>query len=78
MDNPIRAADLPVALDVEADRNYWWCSCGRSAKQPFCDGAHAGTPFTPVKFTATETRKVFLCTCKATANPPFCDGSHAR
>lgn len=78
MSEPVRASDTPFGLDVEAGKTYWWCSCGRSAKQPFCDGSHAGTAFTPVKYTASESRKVFFCGCKATAKAPLCDGSHNR
>jgi len=78
MDKPLRAADTPYGIDVEAGKNYFWCSCGRSAKQPFCDGSHAGTTFTPLKYTASETRKVFFCGCKATAKSPLCDGSHSK
>lgn len=58
--------------------NYWWCACGRSQTQPFCDGSHKGTGLAPVKFTLTEERTVALCNCKHTKNPPFCDGSHSN
>ena len=57
---------------------YWWCSCGFSATQPFCDGAHKGKGFAPVKVEIAEKRKVAWCMCKRTSNPPFCDGSHAK
>lgn len=76
MTEPVRASNVPYAVDVEAGKNYAWCSCGKSEKQPFCDGAHRGSEFTPVRFTATETKKVFLCGCKKTASQPMCDGSH--
>ena len=66
----------PLPIDVEAGTTYWWCACGRSRTQPFCDGSHAGTPFTPVEWTAEKTKRVFFCTCKRSANPPLCDGSH--
>ncbi|SPF50318.1 conserved hypothetical protein [Candidatus Sulfotelmatobacter kueseliae] len=56
----------------------FWCACGKSAKQPFCDGSHKGTDFTPVKFEATESKTVYFCGCKHSANKPFCDGSHAK
>lgn len=78
MTTPVRAADTPFAIDVEGGKSYFWCSCGRSAKQPFCDGSHAGTEFTPLKFEAAETKKVFFCGCKATNNSPLCDGSHSK
>ena len=78
MSEPVRAADTPFGIDVEAGKSYWWCSCGRSQKQPFCDGSHTGSEFTPVKYEATETRKVFFCGCKASGKAPLCDGAHAR
>jgi CDGSH-type Zn-finger protein len=57
---------------------YWWCSCGRSAKQPFCDGSHKGTEFSPVPFELSETKKVWLCGCKHSDKKPMCDGAHNR
>ena len=78
MSNPVRAGDGPIAVEVEAGKSYWWCSCGRSAKQPFCDGSHKDTGFTPLKYDAPETRTAYFCACKATANQPLCDGSHSR
>ncbi|GLS91419.1 hypothetical protein GCM10007916_24880 [Psychromonas marina] len=78
MAEPVRASDTPFAVDVEAGKNYAWCSCGKSAKQPFCDGAHRGTEFSPVRFTATESKKIFLCGCKQTLSQPNCDGSHNK
>lgn len=76
MSEPVRASDTPFAVDVEEGKSYFWCSCGKSAKQPFCDGSHAGTEFVPLKFDATESKKVFFCGCKVTANQPLCDGAH--
>lgn len=70
------AAKAPVAVEVEAGKNYFWCSCGKSSKQPFCDGSHKGSEFSPVKWTAEEDGKKFFCTCKQTDGQPFCDGSH--
>ena len=79
MPDPVRAADTPFAVAVEAGKDYWWCSCGKSAKQPFCDGSHkADGAFTPVKYTATESTTVYFCGCKASANQPLCDGSHKQ
>jgi CDGSH iron-sulfur domain-containing protein 3 len=78
MTDPIRAAETPYATEVEAGKSYYWCACGKSAKQPFCDGAHAGTDITPLKYEATETRKVFFCGCKVTGKQPMCDGSHSK
>ena len=76
MSKPEIAAKSPFAVNVEKGRDYWWCSCGRSKSQPFCDGSHKGSSFVPLKFTAEETKKVFLCGCKHSANKPYCDGSH--
>ncbi len=75
---PIIAAKFPKKVDLEAGKNYFWCRCGKSANQPFCDGAHAGTGMTPLKFTAEKTGSAALCQCKSSANAPFCDGAHAR
>ena len=75
---PVRVSDTPYAVDVEAGKSYYWCSCGKSARQPFCDGSHKDTGMTPVKYEATESRKVFFCGCKATAKQPLCDGSHSK
>ncbi len=71
-----RAGDAPIGIEVEAGKSYWWCSCGQSKSQPFCDGSHKGSEFTPVKFDAIEAKKLYFCACKATANQPLCDGSH--
>lgn len=78
MSNPVRAAETPFAVDVEAGKSYYWCACGQSRKQPFCDGSHAGTAFMPLKYDASAARKVYFCGCKATANQPLCDGSHSK
>lgn len=67
----------PAALELEAG-TYWWCSCGKSANQPFCDGSHKGSGFAPTKFELTEKKKVWLCNCKHSANKPFCDGTHSK
>ena len=66
----------PIGLDLEADKNYAWCACGKSNKQPFCDGSHKGSGFVPKIFTAEESKTAYLCNCKHTENPGFCDGSH--
>ena len=73
---PIVAQKASYKIEVEAGKSYWWCSCGKSSKQPFCDGSHKGTSFTPVKFDATESKVMSFCGCKATGKAPFCDGSH--
>ena len=59
-DTPHIAQKAPYPVEVEAGKSYFWCACGRSAKQPFCDGSHKGSSFVPLKFTAEETKKVFL------------------
>jgi CDGSH-type Zn-finger protein len=66
----------PIQVEAKAGETFWWCRCGRSQTQPFCDGSHAGTPYEPLQWTATRPRTVFFCTCKRTRNPPFCDDSH--
>jgi len=76
MPTPTIAQKGPFPVEVEAGKSYFWCACGQSAKQPFCDGSHKGTEFTPVKLKATETKKVFFCGCKHTATPIMCDGTH--
>ena len=75
MSDPIPADFKPVVLELEKG-TYWWCRCGRSQNQPWCDGSHAGTGLEPMKVEVTEARNYALCACKATANSPFCDGSH--
>lgn len=76
MSEPVRASDTPFAVEVESGKSYFWCACGQSKSQPFCDGSHKGTDFSPVKYEATESKKVFFCGCKATKSQPMCDGSH--
>jgi CDGSH-type Zn-finger protein len=77
MTSPVRASDTPFAVDVEQGKDYWWCACGQSKAQPFCDGSHkAAGEFSPVKFAAEVTSTVYFCGCKATRNQPLCDGSH--
>jgi len=70
------AQKQPIAVEVKSGDTYYWCRCGKSAKQPFCDGSHQGTDFEPLAYTAEKTDKVYLCACKQTASQPFCDGSH--
>lgn len=79
MVTPVRASNTPFPINVEAGKDYWWCACGRSQKQPFCDGSHkAEGLFNPVKYTATETATVWFCGCKGTGKAPLCDGTHKR
>jgi len=77
MSDPTIPQKAPYEVELEAG-TYYWCSCGRSATQPFCDGSHKGTDFTPVKFEITENRTAWLCGCKHTQDAPFCDGSHNK
>lgn len=76
MSEPVIAQRGPFAVEVEAGKSYWWCRCGRSQNQPFCDGSHKVTEFTPIKYTAEATKKVFFCGCKHSGNKPLCDGTH--
>jgi CDGSH-type Zn-finger protein len=71
------AGRSPIAVQVEEGKSYFWCSCGQSKKQPFCDGSHkAAGAFLPLQWTASANGEKWFCTCKQTNNPPFCDGSH--
>jgi CDGSH-type Zn-finger protein len=76
MKTPEIAARQPVKVALEIGQTYFYCTCGKSASQPFCDGSHKGSGFAPLKFTADKTGDAWLCQCKHTANAPFCDGSH--
>ena len=76
MDKPKVAQKGPFETAIEADRIYWWCACGLSEKQPFCDGSHKGTGIKPVQYQADKLETVYFCGCKNTRNAPFCDGSH--
>ncbi len=71
------AGKSPLIVDIESGKGYAWCACGRSSKQPWCDGSHAGTGITPTVFKAIENKKAAICMCKRTGNGPYCDGSHA-
>ena len=78
MADPVIAQKSPIPVEVEAGKSYFWCSCGQSATQPFCDGSHKDTDFAPVKWMAEETKRVFFCACKHTAGQPLCDGAHNK
>lgn len=78
MTERVVAAKAPMGVEVEAGRTYWWCRCGRSARQPFCDGSHRGSDIAPLKYDAARDGKVWFCCCKQTAGEPLCDGSHKR
>jgi len=75
MDKPTIADNKPINVSLNKGEEYYFCACGKSQNQPFCDGSHAGTSFKPVAFKA-ENEDAYLCMCKHTKNPPFCDGSH--
>ena len=75
MASPEIPQKAPYGLQLEPG-TYWWCACGRSKGQPFCDGSHKGTEFAPVKTEILSRKNVWLCGCKHTKGPPFCDGSH--
>lgn len=75
---PVVAANKPIAVELKAGEEYFWCRCGRSRNQPFCDGSHRGTDFSPLMFTAEKDGEAWLCQCKQTRNAPYCDGHHRQ
>ncbi len=75
MGTPVSPQKAPYGLDLDPG-TYYWCACGRSRNQPFCDGSHQGTGFAPVQFTVDERKKLWLCGCKHTGTAPYCDGTH--
>ena len=78
MADPIVAQKAPYAVEVEAGKAYFWCVCGKSAKQPFCDGSHQGSGFTPMAYKPEASGTAYFCGCKHTGNAPLCDGSHNK
>lgn len=76
MDKPNIAARAPMPVEVEAGKRYFWCACGLSDNQPFCDGSHKGTGFAPVQYEPTQDGTAVFCCCKHTGNAPLCDGTH--
>lgn len=75
---PTIAQKAPYPVEVEAGKTYYWCCCGKSKSQPFCDGSHQGSEFVPMAFTAEKSETKYFCGCKMSANKPFCDGAHAK
>jgi len=75
MSDPVIAARVPAVMELE-EGTYWWCKCGKSKNQPWCDGSHAGSGFEPVEITITEKRRYALCQCKVSKKSAFCDGTH--
>ena len=78
MSEPKVARRAPYAVEVEVGKQYFWCACGRSANQPFCDGSHKGSEFTPIAYTPEESGRVFFCGCKHSNKAPLCDGTHSK
>jgi len=76
MDRPNIAQKSPYLVEVEAGKTYYWCACGRSKNQPFCDGSHKTTSFTPVAYTAANAGRAAFCGCKQSKGRPMCDGTH--
>lgn len=70
------AQKAPYPVEVQAGRKYFWCACGRSARQPFCDGSHEGTALTPMPYQAEKDTTLYFCGCKQTGAAPLCDGTH--
>jgi CDGSH-type Zn-finger protein len=66
----------PIPIEVQAGQTYWWCRCARRATQPFCDGSHKGSEFSPLKYVPAESKKLWFCVCKKTGSQPLCDGTH--
>lgn len=76
MSESVIAQKGPYAVEVEGGRKYFWCACGRSRNQPFCDGSHEGTGLTPLAYTPERARTLYFCGCKRTGKAPLCDGTH--
>lgn len=75
-DEPVVAQKGPYQVDLKEGQAYFYCRCGRSQKQPFCDGSHKSTGLEPMRFIAASSGTFNICGCKTTGDEPFCDGSH--
>ena len=76
MTEPVVAAKAPAKVVLEGGKDYWWCACGRSQNQPFCDGSHKGSGLVPLKYTAEKSGDHWFCQCKHSSKKPLCDGTH--
>ena len=78
MTKPVVAGRSPIPTTLEAGKTYYFCTCGRSSRQPFCDSSHRDTDFSPKAFSVDESKTYYLCACKQSSDLPFCDGTHAK
>lgn len=78
MSEPVVAQKAPYPVEVIEGQRYFWCACGRSQTQPFCDGSHKDTGMAPIAWSAEEDKTLYFCGCKHTTGAPFCDGAHAK
>ena len=76
MTEPVVAQKEPYGIEVKEGTEFWWCACGKSDNQPFCDGSHKGTGFSPVQYLAKRDQTVWFCGCKKSLSQPTCDGTH--